>query len=206
MLVVSDREAISRCVAEYRALRSGATSSLFHRQVSRDGELEWCGNPKDRRHWTCTRVRDDAATPIVVGDFEVVRQVPNELSQRRRLADVPPPTIVFGGRRRHLEAARGRHVLGVVRAGDAAVLLGALGQEVGLIYVPAAGSPQLLHACPPLALTCFDVDRVVKDRACADAATAGSEPRAARGEPAATSDVTATGAAAPPSVDNNVRF
>ena len=107
MLVVSDREAISRCVAEYEALRSGAASSLFHRQVSRDGELEWCGSPKDRRHWTCTRVRDDAATPIVVGDFEVVRQVPNELSQRRRLADVAPPTIVFGGRRRHLEAARG---------------------------------------------------------------------------------------------------
>ena len=196
-------------MAEYEALLSGAASSLFHRRGSRDGQLEWCGNLEDRRHWACTRVRDNAATPIVVGDFAAVGQVPNELSQRRQLADLPAPTIVFGGRRRHLQAARGRHVLGVVRAGDSAVLLGALGQDVGLIYVPAGGSPQLLHACPPLALTCFDVDRVVKDRSCADVAAAAggpqSQPRAARCESVATSgtatpsDATTTGGTATPS-------
>ena len=38
MLVVSDREAIGRCVAEYEALRSGAESSLVHRRPIDDGE------------------------------------------------------------------------------------------------------------------------------------------------------------------------
>lgn len=146
-------------------------------------------------------MQDDAVTPIVVGDFRAVQQVPKELSESRRLVDVPPPTIVFGGQRRHLEATRGQHVLGDIRVGDDAVLLGALGQDVGLIYLPAAGSPQLLHACPPLALTCFDVDRVVKDRACVAAATPGggesswSEAQAPRDASATTGAASASASA-----------
>ncbi len=149
---------VDQVLAEYQAYCAGQLSALLGTSDAPDGRVEYCGDENDPAHWTICYVRasDGAVRPIAVGRQE--RVLAEFHAMDRRGVPVwdplffPPPVAVLGGHEYPFKAARGRHLLGVVRLERQAVLLAAADDRLvavllvdGVVTTYPLGRPRALR-------------------------------------------------------------
>lgn len=158
----SDR-VVDQVMAEYRAYCGGELWALCMTTGAPDGCVEYCGVDEDPAHWAICYVRasNRAVVPLVVGQQQRVFAEFDVLD--RRVAPVwdplvvPTPVAMIGGREYPFQAARGRHLLGVVQLEGQAVLLAAADDRLVAVLV-ADGATTVLPLGRPRRVREVDVD------------------------------------------------
>lgn len=154
---------VDQVLVEYQAYCTGQLSERLGTTEAPDGAVEYCGDEDDPAYWAICYVRasDGVVRPLVVGQRAQVLTEFRAMDRRGMpFWDAhlfPPPVAVIGGHEYPFKAARGRHLLGVVRLERQAVLLAAADDRlVAVLLADGVATPFPLGR--PQALREVDID------------------------------------------------
>ena len=150
---------------EYERFVAGTLMRQIVADPMGDGEFVLCGEVQDGLRGTVAASfvgADGAVTPLGVGEAARVTEVVAPVTRRWREGPRPPtPRVRLGGRCHSFRRALGRYLLGVAEVGERVLMLGALGESIGVIALEG-DTPVVLFVGEPGAIGVIDADRLLE--------------------------------------------
>ncbi len=166
---------------EYERFVAGTLMRQIVADPMGDGEFVLCGEVQDGLRGpvaACFVGADGAVTPLGVGEAARVTEVVAPVTRRWREGPRPPtPRVRLGGRCHSFRRALGRYLLGVAEVGERVLMLGALGESIGVIALEG-DTPEVLFVGEPGTIGVIDADRLLETWREGHAPSARGERRA----------------------------
>jgi len=161
-------QGVEQILAAYRRFQeAGRTPPVRRRQLADGNIVELCST--NGADWTLSLVRqpEGTLTPLTFGDEAWVSERYPAIMERWDSADWPPLTVVVDGATRVFQPAGMSLLFGVIRVGQAALLLGVIkrpGSEPGALALLHVSGMRItvVHVGAPQDLRRVDVDQQLR--------------------------------------------